>query len=154
MLEDIACDHMLLYFTAKAGERNWSVIACLKFLPFLEYRCKRLLFASHVVCNRYQRLSKLFWKMAVRNGDTCISTANSFRTLAGTCSRSGPEAFLGLSFCSGFNTPALVTLMSCIDGYGVPSGVGILVLSSLVHIDWYWRFRISTLSLGSSWSFP
>ena len=88
--------------------------------------------------------------MAVRNGD--ISLANSLSTLAG--SRSGPPDFPGLSFCSNFRTPSHVTLISGIDGKGMPSGVGMLVVSSLVHVDSYWRLSISALSFALAWSVP
>ena len=59
--------------------------------------------------------------------------ANSFSTLVG--SRSGPDALLGLSLSKSFTTPSLVTLMSGIAEYGIPSGVGMLLLSSFVHFD-------------------
>ena len=59
--------------------------------------------------------------------------ASSFKILAGNMS--GPVALLGFSFCKSLVTPSTVTLMSGIGGNGVPSGVGILRLSSLVHVD-------------------
>ena len=42
---------------------------------------------------------------------------------------------LGLSFCNSLVTPSTVILMSGIGENGIPSGVGILLLSSLVHVD-------------------
>ena len=91
-------------------------------------------------------VSKLLWKIADRYGDN--STASSFRILAG--SRSGPEAFPGFSFCSSLVMPSLVTCMFFIDGNGLPSGTGMLVLSSLVHVDSYCLFNMSAFSFGSA----
>ena len=95
-------------------------------------------------------VSKLFWNTMVRKG--LISMAISLRTLAG--SKSGPEALLGLILSRSFTTPALVTLISGIDRNGIPSGDGMLLLSSLVHVDSYFLLRISALSFGSAWSRP
>ena len=78
--------------------------------------------------------------------------ANSCSTLAGN--RSGPQAFPWLSFCNSFRPPWHVTLISGIDGTSVPSGVGILILSSFVQVDKYGRVSISTLSFGLAWSVP
>ena len=75
----------------------------------------------------------------VRNGS--ISVAISLRTLAG--SKSGPEALLGFSLSRSFTTPSLVTSISGIDGNDVPSRDGMLLLSSLVHVDSYCQLRIS-----------
>ena len=96
------------------------------------------------------QVSKLFWKIMVRNSP--ISVAISLRTLAG--SKSGPEALLGFSLSRSFTTPSLVTSVSGIDGNGVPSGDGMLLLSSLVHVDSYCLLRISALSFGSACSRP
>ena len=81
-----------------------------------------------------------------------ISDASSFKILASNMS--GPVALLRFSFCSNLSTPSAVTLMSGIAGKDVPSGFGMLLLSSLVHDDSYCLFRISALSLESAWSFP
>ena len=45
---------------------------------------------------------------------------------------------------------SLVTCMSFIDGKGLPSGTGMLVLSSLVHVNSYCLFSMSAFSLGSA----
>ena len=78
--------------------------------------------------------------------------AISLRTLAGN--KSGPEALLGFSLSRSFTTPSLVTSISGIDGNGVPSDDGMLLLSSLVHVDSYCLLRISALSFGSACSRP
>ena len=62
-----------------------------------------------------------------------ISAAGSFMILAGSIS--GPVALLGFSFCSNLRSPSTVTLMSGIVGNGVPSGVEMMLQSSLVHVD-------------------
>ena len=46
--------------------------------------------------------------------------------------------------------PSLVTYMSFIDGKGLPSGAGLFVLSSLVHVDSYCLFNMSAFSLESA----
>ena len=76
-------------------------------------------------------MSKLFWEIMARSGE--ISAASSFMILAGSIS--GPVALLGFSFCSNLRTTSAVTLMSGIVGNGVPSGVGMSLQSSLVHVD-------------------
>ena len=45
---------------------------------------------------------------------------------------------------------SLVTCMSHIDGKGLPSGTGMLVLSSLVHVDSYCLFNMQAFSMGSA----
>ena len=80
-----------------------------------------------------------------------ISAASSFMILAGSIS--GPVA-LGFSFCNNFRTPLAVTLMSGIAGYVVLLGVGMLLQSSLVHVDSYCLLRMSALSFASAWSLP
>ena len=67
---------------------------------------------------------------------------------------SGPDALLGLSLCKSSTTPSLLTLISGIAGYGTPSGVGMPLESSLVHVDSYCLLRMSALSLGSACSLP
>ena len=89
---------------------------------------------------------KLLWNIAVRNGASLA--ANSFKMRAGM--RSGPLALFGLSFFSSLATPCCVTMMSGISGYSFPSGDGMEPLSSFVNTDWYCRFRMSALSLGSA----
>ena len=81
-----------------------------------------------------------------------ISLAISFKILAG--SRSGPVALLALSLSSSLKTPSLVTDISDMAGIGLPTGVGMLLLSPLVHVNSYCLLRISALSLGSAWSLP
>ena len=81
-----------------------------------------------------------------------ISAASSFMILAGSIS--GPVALLVFSFCNNLRTPSVVTLMSGIAGNGVPSCVGMLLQSSLVHVDSYFLFRMSALSFASAWSLP
>ena len=93
---------------------------------------------------------KLSWKIVVRNG--AISTASSLSIIAGM--RSGPDAVLELSLCRSFATPFLLTLISCIAGYGTPSGVGMSLVSPLVHVDLYCLSRMSALSIGSAYSLP
>ena len=81
-----------------------------------------------------------------------ISAASSFMILAGSIS--GPVALFVFSFCNNFRTPSAVTLMSGITGYVVLLGVGMLLQSSLVHVDSYCLFRMSALSFASAWSLP
>ena len=81
-----------------------------------------------------------------------MSWASSFSILAG--SRSGPQALAGLSFSNSLTTPCSVTLISHMDGKGVPSEIGMSSLSSFVHVDSYWQFKMSALSFGSSCSLP
>ena len=81
-----------------------------------------------------------------------MSWASFFRILAGN--RSGPQALAGLSFSNSLTTPCSVTVISPMDGKGVPSGIGMSSLSSFVHVDSYWRFKMSALSFGSSCSLP
>ena len=88
--------------------------------------------------------------MMVRNGP--IFMVISLRAFAG--SKSGPEALLGFSLSRSFTTPSLVTSISGIDGIGVPSGDGMLLLSSFVHVDSYCLLRISALSFGLACSSP
>ena len=82
---------------------------------------------------------KFFWKVVARSIE--ISDASSFKILASNMS--GPVALLRFSFCSNLSTPSAVTLMSGIAGKDVPSGFGMLLLSSLVHDDSYCLFRMS-----------
>ena len=93
---------------------------------------------------------KLSWKIVVRNWAN--STASSFSILAGM--RSGPDVLLGLSLCKSFATPSLLTLIFDIAGYGTPSGVGMSLVSSLVHVDSYCLLRMSALSFGLACSLP
>ena len=88
--------------------------------------------------------------MMAKSGE--ISAASSFMILAGSIS--GPGALLGFSFCNNFRTPSAVTLMSGIAGNLVLLGVGMLLQSSLVHVDSYCLFRMSALSFASAWSLP
>ena len=81
-----------------------------------------------------------------------MSWASSFRILAG--SRSGPHALAGLSFSNSLTTPSLVTLISPMDGKGVPSGIGMSSLSSSVHVNSYWRFKMSAFLLDHHEVFP
>ena len=81
-----------------------------------------------------------------------MSWASSFRILAG--SSSGPQALAGMRFSNSLTTPCSVTVISPMDGKGVPSGIGMSSLSSFVHVDSYWWFKMSVLSFGSSCSLP
>ena len=81
-----------------------------------------------------------------------ISWASSFSILAG--SKSGPQALAELSFSSNLATPCSSTLISPMDGKGVPSGIVMSHLSSFVQVEPYWQFRMSALSFGSSCSRP
>ena len=65
------------------------------------------------------------------------------KSLAG--SKSGPEALLGLSLSRCFTTPWLVTLATDIDGNGMPSRDGMLLLSFLVHVDSYCLLRTTCI---------
>ena len=47
-----------------------------------------------------------------------------------------------------------MTVISSMDGKGVPSGVGMSSVSFFVHVDSYWRFKMSALSFGIAWSRP
>ena len=47
-----------------------------------------------------------------------------------------------------------MTVISSMDGNGVPSGVGMSYMSSFAHVDSYWRFKMSALSFGSAWTRP
>ena len=76
-----------------------------------------------------------------------ISLAIPFKILVG--SRSGHGALLWLSLSSSSNTPSLVTNISGMAGNGVPSGVGMLLLS-LAHVNLYCLLWISALSFGSA----
>ena len=67
--------------------------------------------------------------------------ASFFRIIAE--SRSGPQALAGLSFSGSLTTRCLVTLILPMDGKGVPSGIGMSSLSSFVHVDSYWWFKMS-----------
>ena len=93
-------------------------------------------------------VSKLFWNIMVRNGP--ISVAISLRTRKQIWSR----GFIGLSLSRSFTTPSLVASIYGIDGNGVPSGDGMLLLSSMDHVDSYCLLRISALSFGSACSRP
>ena len=73
-------------------------------------------------------VSRLFWKIMAKNVES--SVASSFIILAGNTS--GPVDLLGFSFCSNFRAPSSVTLIYGIAGNGVPSGVRMLLQSSLV----------------------
>ena len=119
---------MLLDLAASTCERYWPVVASLEFLPFFE-NC------SDICCSpvlRYIAGIQAFLKYSCQKWR---DFTGSFSTLAGN--RSGPQAFPGLSFCNNFCTPSHVTLISGIDGKGVPSGVGMLLLSSFVQVDSY-----------------
>ena len=50
--------------------------------------------------------------------------------------------------------PSLVTCMSFIDGKRLPSGAGMLVLSSLVHVDSYCLFNMLAFYLGVGMKSP
>ena len=78
-----------------------------------------------------------------------MSWTSSFRILAG--SRSGPQALAGLSFSNSLITPCSVTLISPMDGKGVPSGIGVSSLSMWIHIG---GLRCQPYLLGYHAVFP
>ena len=47
-----------------------------------------------------------------------------------------------------------MTLIPGIDGKSVPSGVGLLLLSSFVQVDSYLQLSISALSFELAWRVP
>ena len=73
-----------------------------------------------------------------------LKVSEALRNLAGI--RSCPQALAGFNFSNNFSTPSSVTLIFSMDGNGTPSGVGMSVSSSLVHVDSYWWFSMSTCS--------
>jgi hypothetical protein len=67
---------------------------------------------------------------------------------------SGPAAFFWFSFLISVSNPLMVISMSGIVGDGLSSGFGMLDLSSLVKMDWYWLFRILALLIDSAYNLP
>ena len=127
VLDNIACYDMFLDLAANVCKGNGLQLLALYFSPVLNIAVTLTVFQSLGTVP----VLKLFWNILARSGE--ISAASFFMNLAGSIS--GPIALLGFSFCSNLRTPSAVTLMSGIVGNGVPSVVGMLLQSSLVHVD-------------------
>ena len=128
MVKYVFCNDMFHNFTTDTSERDWSVICCLYFSPFLYAGATFACFQS----DGMQPVWSDFWKIVVKIGAVKFWRFFSILLLM----LSGPLALCGLMLLSSFWMPGVVMANDGIPGCELTPLFGMLSIDSVVNTDW------------------